>query len=112
VNDDDIERPDLLGYAAEKLSAAVQALTTNPHDVRARLWAAGEHLLMVPPAGLPRRLREKFEAILLELTANPGGELQYAASLRRKHLKTLGKIAERIHSLEAELDYCPNNRPQ
>lgn len=108
--DDDIERPDLLGYANEKLGAAVQTLATNPHDIKGRLWAASEHLVMVPAAGLPRRLRAKYEAIWLELTVNPAGEPQYGASFRHKRLKTLARIAERIFSLQAEVDYLLTHR--
>lgn len=103
MGDDDIERPDLLGYAAEKLGAAIGVLATNPADVRGRLFAAAEHLVMVPASGLPTRLRQKFEALWEDLTHNPVGRPEYGAAFRRKHLKTLSKFAQRIYSLEGEV---------
>ena len=102
----EIERPDLLPYASEKLAEAVHVLATHPGDVKSRLRSTFESLRMVPPSGLPARLRQEYESIWHDLTKRPSEEPglnPFSSTLRRMRLKTASKLAERIFSLNAEV---------
>ena len=105
---DEIERPDLLPYASEKLADAVWVLATHPGNVKSRLRSAAEHLAMVHPSGLPVHLRDEYESIWYELTKRASSEpgvSALAATSRGMRLATGAKLAQRILLLRSQVDF-------
>ncbi len=97
-----------LTYAREKLGAAVEVLATSPYDVKGRLHAAWEGFVRAKCSEYPPHLRAIYDEIFASLTRKPPAEFantRIGATLHRMHLTTASRIAARIVSLEAQLDY-------
>ena len=108
-----IERPDLLPYANEKLGDAVQILATHPGDVKSRLRFAVGPFAQDPAPALPTRLRQEYESIWHELTKRPSKESglsPVSTILHGMQFKTGAKLAERTFSLSGQVDYLCQHR--
>jgi hypothetical protein len=101
-----------LSYAHEKLAAAVYVLATNPFDVKGRLHAAWEPFVLAQCPEYPPHLKAMYDEIRADLTRKPAGPFTKTAiglTLHGMRLTTASKIAERIVSLESQVDSLLRN---
>ena len=106
-------------YALEKLSLAVHYLAVGPGDVRQRLKTAYMEFHVVSEDDFPEHLRDDWQWIIAQLirfgpVRHADGTIFVGAlenTLSRIKNSTGAKIAERIVSLQAELEsYLEDDR--
>ncbi len=92
-------------YAFGKLSLACTELAIGEGDIKERLISASDHFWAVSPEMLPPEIQEDFVWLKKELTKFPAirGEGDIIATIKKRHRKTLVRIAERIVFIEAYL---------
>lgn len=106
-------------YAFGKISSACYELATGEGDIKQRLLSASDKFWAVSPEMLPLEIQKDFVWVKKELTKFPAikDEGEVLATIRKRHTKTLARIAKRIEyieswlraHLEAEQSSCPGS---